>query len=126
MGPGSDRIPNRGQRRARLRLCHEKGPVAGVQFQDAKVRRPMLSVGETTEAGNMTVFDAEESVILPKGCPEIAQIRALIRKARDKMVMEKDRNTFKLRAWVEEPEPDAVKVQGEPAPPAPFMRQGRK
>ena len=125
VGPGKDRLPNRGQRKARLRLCTPTGPVAGLQFQDAEVRRPILSVGESIAAGNLIAFDQEESVILPKGCPEIEEIRAIIRRAKHKMPMEKDKNTFRLRAWVEAPEPEMKKNQKTQAPPAPFRRQGR-
>ena len=85
-----------------------------MRIQDAKVRRPILSVGESTDADNMVVFDRCESVILPSGAPEIPKIRKLIKAAAKKMTMEKEKNTFKLRAWVERPDD------------APFMGQGRE
>ena len=103
IGPGSERIPNRGQRRPRLRLGSATGRLAGITFQDAPVRRPILSVGESTDAGNMMIFDKTESVILPKGAPEIEEIRKLVRNARNKLMMTKERGIYKLDAWVVPP-----------------------
>ena len=49
----------------------------------------------------MLCLDEEESGVLPKGSPEIAEIRKIIKRAKRKMVMVKEKNTFKLPAWVE-------------------------
>ena len=121
VGPGKERIPNRGQRKVRTRLCSETGPTAGMKFQDASVRRPILSVGESTEADNLRVFDRVESVLLPKGCPGIEQIRKLVKQAKYKMTMQKDRNTFRLPAWVEEPDDTDRSTK----PATPFRGQGQ-
>ena len=103
-GPGKQgTIANRGQRRVPLRLCAEEGQLSIIKFQDGAVRRPILSVLESTEAGNTLVFDADESVILPKGCPEQVEIRRLIAQARRKLKMETENGVFKLNAWVEPP-----------------------
>ena len=49
----------------------------------------------------MLIFDQNESAILPKGAPEIAQIRALLKQVMSRLTMINERNTFKLDAWVE-------------------------
>ena len=103
VGPGKDVIVNRGQRRVQLRLGSANGPRAKTKFQDAAVRRPILSVGESTEAGNMVIFDKEESAILPVGAAEIAEIRRLLKKVKSRLTMKREKNTFKLDAWVEAP-----------------------
>ena len=66
-GPGAELIPNRGQRDVCLRLGSEQGRKAGIRFHDAGVRRPILSVGETTDmpADNTAVLDRIESVVIP-------------------------------------------------------------
>ena len=97
----------------RLRLGHPGGKIAGLTFQEAEVRRPIVSVGESSGVGNMYIFDRAESALLPKGSPEIEQIRALVQKAKNRITMVKDRNTFHVPAWVEPPN-------------APFGRQGHK
>ena len=94
-------LSNKGQRKVNLRLCRSDGPRARTKFQEAEVRRPILSVGESTEAENMLIFDKKESAILPAGTPEIMQIRALMQKVKDRLTMRKDKNTFMLDAWVE-------------------------
>ena len=101
-GPGmADTIKNRGQRRARIRLGSEKGQLTSICFQDAAVRRPILSVGESVEADNLYIFDRLGSAILLNGCPEIIEIRRLVQQAQRKIEMIKDRNTFKVDAFVE-------------------------
>ena len=100
-GPGKEIIVNRGQRHVRLRLGGAQGPRVKATIQDAAVRRPILSVGDSESAGNMLIFDQQESAILPKGAPEIAQIRALLKKVASRLTMVKERNTYKLDAWVE-------------------------
>ena len=81
-GPGEkDVIRNRGQRNARLRLGSATGYLTAVRLQDAAVRRPILSVGESTEAGNVYMFDKLGAAILLSRCPEIVEIRKLAQQA---------------------------------------------
>ena len=103
VGAATTKIPNRGQRKVRLRIGSPKGALANMTVQDAKVRRPILSVAETNDSGNLAIFDGEESALLTKGAPEIAQIRALLKKATRKLVMVRENNTFTLPTWVEPP-----------------------
>ena len=113
IGPGGkERLPNTGQRKVRVRLCHPEGPSAGLKFQDADVRRPILSVGESTDlpADNTMVFDRLESVVLERGSPEQLEIRRIIRQAKDKLILERKKNIFELEAWVEEPDSDEEPV----------------
>ena len=65
----------------------------------------MLSVGDSTGIGNGLWFDDadHESVILPKGAPEIEQIRNIIKKAARKIQMRKVNNIYKIDAWVDTP-----------------------
>ena len=93
-----DVIPNRGQRNVRLRLGGAAGERAALKMQDAPVRRPILSVSDSNDAGNLLVFDKEESAILPKGSPEIKQIRGLVAKAKRKISMKRNRGIFTLDA----------------------------
>ena len=62
------------------------------------------------------VFDRLESVILPQGCPEQLEIRRIIQKAKDKLIMKRTRNIFELEAWVEELEDEANENIGEHRP----------
>ena len=98
--PGKEVIRNRGQRQPRLRLGREDGPPGKIKFQDAPVRRPILSVGDSTSIGNLVVMDEQGSAIILRGCPEIEQIRKLVKKAATKIPMRKHNNVFQVDAWV--------------------------
>ena len=91
----------------------ESGDVGAVNFQAAKVKKPLAAVSDCNRKGNPVFFDGDASCIIPKNCPELAQIRALIKKAAKKIPVHLDRGVYKLRTW--------MKPQG----PSPFRGQGR-
>ena len=101
VGPGNQKMANQGERQVKLRLGHAGGKMAGLKFQEAKVRRPIVSVGESSGVGNLYIFDQVESAMIPKGSPEIEQIRALVQQAKERITMVKDKNTFTIPAWIE-------------------------
>ena len=101
VGPGSERIPNRGQKR--VDIMTKEGIRSSVLFQDAPVRRPILAVSDSTKAGNMVLFDSEESVIIPRESIEGKAIRELIKKARRKVKLECDQGVYQLPSWVVTP-----------------------
>ena len=82
-----------------------------MRVQDAPVRRPILAVSDSTAAGNLLVFDSQGSAVLPKGAPEIEQIRCLIAQAANKLMMQQAKGIYTLDAWVD--------------PPRPFARSGK-
>ena len=49
LGPGSEKIPNRGQRK--VNLVTGSGVKSRITFQDSPVRRPILAVSDSTKAG---------------------------------------------------------------------------
>ena len=97
-------MKNRGQRNVKLRLGSPDGSAAGFKFQDAEVRRTIMAVGDSTAAGNCFWYDDEGSYILPRGTPELAEIRKLIQKVCKKFTMRKENNVYQLDAWVDVPE----------------------
>ena len=74
-------------------------------FQEVKgLRRAILSVGESTEAGNSFWFGQEESATLPIGSAEQQKIREIVRQAQGKLPIRRDRRrVFKLDAWADAP-----------------------
>ena len=101
VGPGSERISNRGQKR--VDIMTKDGIKSSVMFQDAPVRRPILAVSDSTKAGNMVLFDSDESVIIPRESVEGKAIRDLIKKARRKVKLECDQGVYQLPSWVVTP-----------------------
>ena len=85
-----------------------------ITFQDAKVRRPILAVSDSTKAGNLVAFDQDESVIIPRDSDEGKAIRDIIKKARRKVCLELEQGVYQIPAWIAETPDDK----------APFQRQG--
>ena len=70
------------------------GMKSKVIFQDAKMRRPIVAVSDSTKAGNQVAFDTDESVIMRRDCKEGKQIRALIKRARRKVTLELEQGVY--------------------------------
>ena len=107
-----------GKRRYRSK---QSGIRSRVNFQDVKVRRPILAVSDSTKVGNLLCFDEEESVIMPRNCEEGKKIRELIGKARRKVTLELEQGVYTIPAWVVPPE-ESAKEAAKPG----FPRQGGK
>lgn len=115
LGPGSEKIPNRGQKK--INLVTTSGIRSKITFQDSPVRRPILAVSDSTKAGNLVAFDQDESVIIPRESPEGQQIRAIIARARRKVTLELEQGVYQIPAWVAPPD------EGKGKKEAPFPRQ---
>ena len=85
-----------GQLAAKVRTEGSK-VLSVIKFQVAKVRKPLLAVSGMVDKGNMVVFDAEGSYILPKDAKHMAQIRQLIRQTSDKIPMHREKGVFILK-----------------------------
>ena len=65
LGPGKERIPNRGQKALSVRTAGNTA-VRKVTFQDAAVRKPLAAVSGITDKGNAVLFDHRGSLTAPK------------------------------------------------------------
>merc|ERR1712079_138998 len=82
--PGT-KIPNLGQFTARRTLAN--GLLSATKFQAAEIRKPLLAVSGLNDKGNPVWFDHDQtggSFIIPKGTPELQQIRKLIAQMKSK------------------------------------------
>ena len=107
-------MANLGQVRPRLLL--ENGIMADFTFQAAEGIRengPLLAVSEVNAKGNPAWVDGERSYILPGGCKEIAELRALVAKMERKIPLHLKNGVFKLKAW----QPDTSSVFAGPGKP---------
>ena len=98
-GPGKEKLPNRGQFRVELKT--EDNRRNNIQFQDAEVLRPILAVSDSVKAGNLVMFDKDESVIMPRNSAEGEKIVKLIEHATSKVKLELQGGVYHLPAWVE-------------------------
>ena len=118
-GPG-DKILNRGEKTFRARRSKEAA-THKMTFQDAPVRKALAAVSGVTSQGNGVWFDndREESCIMPGNCPEMAQIRKLVKQVRDRITLELKKGVYVMPMWVQTRDDEgAGKPEG-------FARQGR-
>ena len=59
----------------------------------------------------MIIIYHEESAIIPVGAEEIQAIRKILKQTKNRLTMKKEKNTFKIEAWVE-PAENKVGSQG--------------
>ncbi len=84
-------------------------------FQDAPVRKPLAAVSGITSKGNLVLFDKGGSFVASGDAPEAQEIRALIRKIKNRILLEEKKGVYLMPVWVYE---GAGDKQG-------FPRQGR-
>jgi hypothetical protein len=107
LGPGKERIPNRGQKT----LTVKTGGSANVRkmtFQDAAIRKPLAAVSGITEKGNVVLFDRKGSFIAPEDAPEVKTIRELIRQVKNRIELEEKKGIYIMPIWVQSPEAAGV------------------
>ena len=116
VGPGQERIPNRGQKRYQVRT-KESNLNKAMTIQDAKVRKPLAAVSGIVGKDNGVFFDKHQSAIIPANAPELKLIRELVQKAKNRIDLEEKRGVFVMPVWIRTEDED-VELQ-------PFLRQGR-
>ena len=87
------------------------GIVSAVNFQCAKVQKPLLAVSNVADKGNSSWFDKEEcrsACIIPGDSPELPEIRRLIAQIRNRVRLERTSGIYLLRNWLlRNADPDA-------------------
>ena len=100
LGPGKEKIPNRGQKS--LTVKTEGNPaIRKMTFQDAAVRKPLAAVSGITDKGNVVLFDKKGSFIAPADCPEVTTIRELIRQIKHRIELERKKGVYVMPIWVQ-------------------------
>ena len=98
LGPGKEKIPNRGQKSLHVRT--EGNPaVRNMTFQDAAVRKPLAAVSGIRDKGNVVLFDKKGSFIAPASCPEVNTIRELIRQVKHRIELECKKGVYVMPVW---------------------------
>ena len=111
LGPGSEKIPNRGQKKFKVLPGGHKKP-KNMTFQDAKVRKPLAAVSGITGKDNIVLFDKKGSFIAPSNCPEVEEIRRLIQKIKDKIALEEKNGVYIMPVWIQEEVSDFIRPGG--------------
>ena len=93
-GAGGERIRNHGQRKFKVRM--RDGHVAGITWQVADVKRPLMSVAKMVGAGNRVHLDSKDPrIVRPKG---------------DVIPLRKAGHVFVVDLWVRKMQPAGGRV----------------
>ena len=98
VGPASERMPNEGQFTAPLKLCD--GIATHSTHQAAKAGTPLIGISSASGKGNLVLFDAKGSYIIPGGNKDLVnQARASIQKTQNKLELHRKKGVFHMMAW---------------------------
>ena len=114
--PGGEKIDTLGELRVKVRTeRHGGGDISSpVSFQGVKVRKPLLAMSGVIDKGNIVVFDASGSVVLPGQNAGVASVRKAITKIQGRIALHANNGVFVLRTWEPEDRPRRISVGGEP------------
>ena len=98
MGPSGEKIPNEGELKVGIKL--ESGADRRASFDAADVRKTLLAVSGLCDKEQFVFFDNEGSFICPRNCPEVVQIRALLKKMKSKIKLYRRNGVYVLPMWV--------------------------
>ena len=101
MGPGQERIPNRGQKKWRVKTANDQS-IKSMTFQDANVRKPLAAVSGITARNNVVFFDKKGSFIVPADSAEVEDIRRLVMRAKNRIELEEKKGVYVMPIWVDE------------------------
>ena len=118
IGPGGGLIPNKGERRGKMGF--EKGIIANTCYQEGGVRKPLLSVADVEDQGNIMIFSSHGSIVAPMTEPSVIKILELLSQIRTGIKVHRVSNTYRIPAWIQK----GVKPKGEASPV--FSRQPQR
>ena len=107
LGPGKERIPNRGQKSLNVRTAGNP-TVRKMTIQDAAVRKPLAAVSGITDKGNVVLFDRKGSSIAPEDAPEVKTIRELIRQVKSRIELERKKGIYIMPIGVQKGNPASI------------------
>ena len=102
LGAGGERLPNMGQKCVPLMTADGISRLA--TFQIAPVRKPLLAVSASCDAGQMCLFDNDGSYFIERESSEGREIRRLAKQCIRKMTLERKNGVYVLPTWVVPPE----------------------
>ena len=100
LGPGKEKIPNRGQKSLSVKTDGNPA-VRRMTFQDAAVRKLLAAVPGITDKGNVVLFEKKGSFIAPADCPEVNTIREFSRQIKYRIELECRKGVYVMPIWVQ-------------------------
>ena len=102
LGAGGERLPNMGQKCVPLMTADGVSRLA--TFQIAPVRKPLLAVSASCDAGQLCLFDNDGSYLIERESSEGREIRRLAKQCIRKMTLERKNGVYILPTWITPPD----------------------
>ena len=105
VGAGGDRIKNLGQKVVPLHILGSADEqMRCATFQVAQVRKPLMAVSASCDAGHLCLFDNDGSFLIVRDSAEGREIRRLAKRCVDKMALERRNGVYVLPTTIVAPE----------------------
>ena len=105
VGAGGDRIKNLGQKVVPLQVLGSADEqMRCATFQVAQVRKPLMAVSASCDAGHFCLFDNDGSFLIVRDSAEGREIRRLAKRCVDKMALERRNGVYVLPTTIVAPE----------------------
>ena len=105
IGAGGDRIRNLGQKVVPLQVLGAADEqMRCATFQVAQVRKPLMAVSASCDAGHFCLFDNDGSFLIVRDSAEGQEIRSLAKRCVDKMALERRNGVYVLPTTIVAPE----------------------
>jgi hypothetical protein len=105
IGAGGERLRNMGQKTVPLQVVGAADETQRcATFQVAPVRKPLMAVSASCDAGHLCLFDNDGSFIILRDSAEGREIRRLAKRCVEKMALERRNGVYVLPTTIVAPE----------------------
>ena len=103
VGAGGERLRNMGQKIVPLQVLGDETQRCAT-FQVAPVRKPLMAVSASCDAGHLCLFDNDGSFLIQRDSAEGREIRRLAKRCIEKMALERRNGVYVLPTTIVAPE----------------------
>ena len=103
VGAGGERLRNMGQKVVPLQVLGDETQRCAT-FQVAPVRKPLMAVSASCDAGHLCLFDNDGSFLIQRDSAEGREIRRLAKRCVEKMALERRNGVYVLPTTIVAPE----------------------
>ena len=111
VGPGDETYANEGE--VTLDMVNAKGQECCGEFQIAEgLTKPLAAVSDCCDKDNLVLFDKEDPCMIHRDSPEGRAIREIMRKAAQKLKLERKNGVYVTPIWVMPPKESPFQRRG--------------
>ena len=79
----------------------ENGIIANTHYQEGGVRKPLLSVADVEDQGNITILSSQGSIVAPMTEPSVINILEFRSQIRTGIKVHRVNNTYRIPCWIQ-------------------------